>query len=196
MKPPEDSMLGVVLAGGDSRRLGRDKALLLVDGEPLWQRQMKVLRATGADDVVLIRRPGQAAPPGVVCWRDHVADTGPLGGLHAALAPQSAALVAVLAVDMPGIDEAWFRWLRGFCRDGTGAMARHTDACEPLAAIYPARAIREIEARLAARDHSLQRLALALEAAGCLKLIPLPAEKHSCVASLNTPENLARWNAG
>ena len=72
-------------------------------------------------------------------------------------------------------------------------MARHAEACEPLAAIYPAGAIAEIEARLQARDYSLQRLSLALEAAGLLTLVPLPAEKAACVVSINTAENLEFW---
>jgi molybdopterin-guanine dinucleotide biosynthesis protein A len=188
-------MLGVVLAGGISRRLGRDKVELTLDGEPLWQRQLGVLRAAGAVETVVVRRPGQVAPAGITCWRDVAVEAGPMGGLHAALAPQTFPFVAVLAVDMPGIDAAWFRRLRGFCRPGAGAMAQHAEACEPLAAIYPQEALQEINTRLQLRDYSLQRLAQALVAQGRMSLIPLPAEKRPSTRSINTVEDLEFWSA-
>ncbi len=188
-------MLGVVLAGGISQRLGQDKTELSFKDEPLWQRQLTVLRAAGATATVVVRRPGQPVPRGIDCWRDVAVDAGPMGGLHAALAPQTFPHVAVLAVDMPGIDAAWFHWLRGFCQPGVGAMAQHAEACEPLAAIYPREAIGEINARLKQRDYSLQRLARALADAGQMKLIPLPPEKLSQTRGINTPADLEFWNA-
>jgi molybdopterin-guanine dinucleotide biosynthesis protein A len=188
-------MLGVVLAGGISRRLGRDKVELFLDGEPLWQRQLGVLRTAGAVETVMVRRPAQTAPPGVTCWRDLAIDAGPLGGLHAALTPQGFPFVAVLAVDMPGIDAAWFHWLRGFCRPGAGAMAQHAEACEPLAAIYPREALPEINARLLLRDYSLQRLAQVLAAQSRMSLIPLPVEKVPRTRSINTAADLEFWSA-
>jgi molybdenum cofactor guanylyltransferase len=189
-------MLGVVLAGGLSQRLGTDKAALIMDGEPLWQRQLGVLRDAGAVPTVLMRRPGQGAPANVTCWRDQVTEAGPMGGLHAALVPQGDAWVAVLAVDMPGIDAAWFRWLLGFCRPGTGAMAQHPEACEPLAAIYPAEALGEINRRLAMRDYSLQRLAFALAEEGRMNLVTPPVGEVWRVRSVNTGEHYEAWKEG
>jgi len=186
-------MIGVVLAGGESRRVGFDKAWALLGGEPAWRRQVRVLRSAGADPIVLVRRPGQAAPDGIMCWRDAIAGAGPLAGLHAALARRQAPWIAVLAVDMPGIGPGWFRWLSGFCRQGVGAIARHPAALEPLAAIYPAEALAEIEARLWRHESSLQRLALALAAAGRLRIVPLPAAQAARVASLNAPAEWTDW---
>ncbi len=186
-------MLGVVLAGGESRRMGADKLDLIVAGEPLWRRQAGVLRAAGADPVVLMRRPGQPAPEGIACWRDVAPQAGPLGGLHAALARGVAPWVAVLAVDMPGIDAAWFRWLQGFCTGEAGAMARQADDYEPLAAIYPAAAIGEVEARIARGELSVQALARALESSGRLRLVPIPPERAQQAANLNTPGDWQAW---
>jgi len=180
-------MLGVVLAGGEGRRMGRDKADVAVDGEPLWMRQVRVLRGAGAQRIVVIRRRGQAPIGAADCRLDVFARSGPLAGLHAALAIAGHRWVAVLAVDMPGIDPAWFVWLRGFCRPGVGAIARHAKALEPLAAIYPALAREEVAGRLARRDLSVRRLALELAAAGRMVVAPLAAGAVGRVASLNTP---------
>jgi molybdopterin-guanine dinucleotide biosynthesis protein A len=95
--------------------------------------------------------------------------------------------VAVLAVDMPGIDAAWFGWLRGFCGPGAGAAAGAQGALEPLAAIYPAEALPVAAARLARRELSVQGLAKELAAAGRMSLLPVPAEYAGRVPSLNEP---------
>jgi len=49
----------VLLAAGRSTRMGRDKALLEVDGRPLWQRQREVLQGLGAAELFLSVRPEQ-----------------------------------------------------------------------------------------------------------------------------------------
>jgi molybdopterin-guanine dinucleotide biosynthesis protein A len=167
--------------------MGTDKAELVIADEPLWRRQRRILRAAGIAEVALVRRPGQSALGQCVCRRDIHRGSGPLAGLHAALAGTAARHIGVLAVDMPGLDASWFRWLQGFCRPGVGAMARHEDACEPLAAIYPVEALGEILRRLERRDRSLQRLALSLAAQNRLVLLPVPAALRSNLLSLNQP---------
>src|SRR5579859_3408011 len=80
------SLGGTVLAGGKSRRMGRDKAMLDRNGEPLWRRQSRVLRELGADPVTLVRRRGQPQLGGNVrLLYDTVDGVGPLAGLHVAL---------------------------------------------------------------------------------------------------------------
>jgi molybdopterin-guanine dinucleotide biosynthesis protein A len=180
-------MLGVVLAGGESRRMGRDKAQVEVEGEPLWARQVGVLRAAGAARVVLIRRRDQEPVGYPDCRFDLFTGCGPLAGIHAALEMGGYPLVAVLAVDMPGIDAAWFEWLRGLCRPGIGAVAGGATVLEPLAAIYPAEALAEVAARIARKELSVQALAWGLAASGRMSIVGLPAAYAARVASLNEP---------
>ena len=121
-------MIGVVLAGGEGRRMGCDKALIEFEGEALWRRQARVLRDAGATRVFVNRRRDQEP----IDWPDVVYDTvtdcGPLAGISAALALVDSE-VAVLAVDMPGIDPDWFAWLRRSCAPGVGAVGgRQGDA--------------------------------------------------------------------
>jgi molybdopterin-guanine dinucleotide biosynthesis protein A len=180
-------MLGVVLAGGESRRMGRDKALLELGGEPLWKRQVGVLRGAGARRVVVVRRRDQDPLDYPDCCFDVFRDCGPLAGIHAALEIGGDPLFAVLAVDMPGIDAAWFEWLRRSCGSGLGAVAGGAQRLEPLAAIYPAGALPEAAARLARRELSVQGLAHGLAAAGMMSIVALPAGGDGRVASLNAP---------
>ena len=188
-------MIGAVMAGGASRRMGRDKAGLLVDGEALWRRQTRILRDAGAERVAVVRRRDQSDLGAPLCLRDRGSDAGPLAGLESALieARRVAGLesfLAVLAVDMPGIDAAWFRRLRQACRPGRGAVGRHAAACEPLAAIYPLGALEEVSRRLASRVHSLQELAFALAEAGRLAFVSIASSEQGRFASANTPQDL------
>ncbi len=94
---------GAVLTGGASRRMGRDKALLVVDGRPLAETAAAALRVAGADDVLAVG--GDEAGLGALGMRwipDPTPGEGPLGGIRAALAALAGHhLVVVLACDLP-----------------------------------------------------------------------------------------------
>lgn len=192
MSPTAPEFHGVILAGGASRRMGRDKALVEIDGTPLWRRQRDVLLAAGAKSVAVVRRPGQTpVATDVVHHWDLIADAGPLAGLHAALNGAPGAMLAVLAVDLPAVDAAWFQWLTGHCQPGGGAVARHADGFEPLAAIYPPTALTLVNEHLSSRHYSLQPLAAALIARGLMSVVTLPESERWRVANGNTPAELA-----
>jgi len=149
----------VLLAGGRSSRMGTDKALLPVAGRPLWQRQVEVLRAAGAGEIIFSARPEQTwVPAGARVVRDPVPDAGPLSGIAAALAMCGETHLAVLAVDLPRMEPAWFARLLATCTPGVGAVGRRDGFYEPLAAIYPRELLPAAEAALTRGDYSLQRL--------------------------------------
>ena len=179
---------GVVLVGGRSRRMGRDKARLVVAGEPLWQRQVRVLERSGADPVGLALRPRQRSfGEKHREIRDTTVDAGPLGGLYTALALSPTPWLAVLAVDMPQVDPGWFRRLRRSCRPGMGAVYFTAAGYEPLAAIYPREALPLVEKSLRAGKFTLQQLVAGLIRQRRLVAVPLPARQAWRAANWNTP---------
>jgi molybdopterin-guanine dinucleotide biosynthesis protein A len=180
-------MLGVVLAGGEGRRMGRDKALLDFEGEPLWKRQARVLREAGASRVFINRRRDQAPLNYELVVYDTVADSGPLAGIAEALALGGDDCVAVLAVDMPGIDAGWFARLREAPGQGEGAVARSGEVLEPLAAIYPGGSAALAAARLARRELSVRGFALELAESGRMRILPVSEADAGRLASLNEP---------
>lgn len=184
-------MLGAVLTGGQSRRMGRDKALLQFGGELLWRRQARVLREAGVSDVLLVRRPGQTVlDPAVTHLRDSYVEVGPIAGLHATLLATTKPWVAVLAVDLPRIEAGWFERLKALCRRGCGAVAHHADGYEPLAAIYPREALAPVIEQLHARHYSLQKLVAWLVRADRMAVVALTPAERAAVENWNTPESV------
>jgi molybdopterin-guanine dinucleotide biosynthesis protein A len=91
----------VIQAGGESRRMGQDKALLPFLGQPLIERILK--RISGLADEILVstNNPGAFQFLGVPLYPDLVPDRGALGGLYTALRAASHPSVGIVACDMP-----------------------------------------------------------------------------------------------
>jgi molybdopterin-guanine dinucleotide biosynthesis protein A len=91
---------GAVLAGGASRRMGRDKALLEVDGQPMAVRVADALAGAGASEVFCVGGDPELRSHGLRLVGDEHPGEGPLDGLVAALSNAAHDLVVVLACDL------------------------------------------------------------------------------------------------
>jgi molybdopterin-guanine dinucleotide biosynthesis protein A len=123
----------VLLAGGKSSRMGRDKALLELGGRPLWQHQLDTLRQLSPDQL-LLSGPSRDGIEGIA---DEVKDAGPLAGIAAALRQSTSSLLVVLAVDLPSMTADFLRSLLAQCEKGRGIVPSSRERFEPLAAVYP-----------------------------------------------------------
>ncbi len=138
-----------VLAGGQSRRMGQDKALLCLDGEYLIRRPIRALQALIAD-VRIVGNPERYQDLRLPVIPDCVESAGPLSGIYTALknCPTSHALV--VACDMPLIHAEFFRLLLQKPRDADAVVMRFDDGfLEPLCCLYSRRSLGAIEAALA-----------------------------------------------
>lgn len=100
----------IVLAGGDSTRMGRDKASLPFGTETMLERVVRLVRSE-VDTVIVAGRAGQAVPGGVTLVADEEAGRGPLAALSDALESVDTALAFVVACDMPLLKPAVVRKL-------------------------------------------------------------------------------------
>jgi len=185
------ALSGAVLVGGWSTRMGRDKAHLMVDGVPLWKRQVGVLKETCGQHVVLVLRARQhSLGDRKREIRDSAPDAGPLAGIHSALEKSTGEWLAVLAVDMPHVDAGWYRSLRRHCRPGRGAVVRTARGYEPLAAIYPRIALETVSGRLQRGQFALQDLVRELVMRRQLSVVRLRASERWRAANWNTPADV------
>lgn len=177
-RPP---LVGVVLAGGASRRMGRDKALLAWHGEPLIAHQLALLEACGVDTALVSgERP---AWHGIA---DARANGGPVAGIAGILAARSGDLrLLVIPVDMPLLQSALLQRLRD--REPDAPCLRFAGKVLPFRLRVDARCRAELDAHMAsgaARERSLRALQQAVG------LVEIPLQPHEAVqlTDCNTPE--------
>src|SRR6266545_4998317 len=128
----------VLLAGGESRRMGKDKATLLFHGTPLWQTQLELLRQLEPTEIFVSARTDPVWRPADVQFvADNSPSRGPLSGLAASLAKMCTKHLLALAIDMPFMTEKYLRFLCGQIEPGCGVLPKIDNRAEPLAAIYP-----------------------------------------------------------
>jgi molybdopterin-guanine dinucleotide biosynthesis protein A len=138
---PRPALIGAVLVGGQSRRMGRDKARLLWDGEPLATRVATRLRAaTGR--VVLVGGAGRGYEDLGWPWFPDplaLAGAGPMAGLLQALG--LAERVLLVACDLPAIEPWFLRRLLALAGQHPVAIPRVDGRLEPLCAVYGGEAV-------------------------------------------------------
>lgn len=161
--------------------MGADKALLEVDGAPMWKRQRAVLAAAGAAEFMLSARPehewAYRADGFTALLHDAYPDCGPIMGVTAGLERAAYGHVAVLAVDLPDMPAEWFSRLLSRCESKVGAVGRRGKFFEPLAAIYPVEMKWLAWDTIAADNYSLQALLTAAEKAGLVRVHDITDEE-------------------
>jgi molybdenum cofactor guanylyltransferase len=142
----------IILAGGRSSRMGADKSLLSVDGQPIIERIRE--RLAGRFDQILIsaNEPEKLAFLGLEVVPDRIPGQGPLMGIASALDASSSELNFVVACDIPHIDIALVEEMLAEAeRSGADVVVPMTDGkeYEPLFAVYRKSALEAINRVLA-----------------------------------------------
>ncbi|MDI6816331.1 MAG: formate dehydrogenase accessory sulfurtransferase FdhD [Actinomycetota bacterium] len=143
------NMAAIILAGGRSSRMGRDKNLVEFDGEPLLLRAVNNLAALFSEVIVVANQPIPLEVTGAKVVRDAVANRGPLGGIGTGLKESSHETNFVLAVDMPFADPQVIRYLAGLTGKADIVVPRTAGGLEPLFAFYGKRCLPAIDEVLA-----------------------------------------------
>ena len=176
----------VLLAGGESHRMGQDKATLLFHGRPLWQIQLELLRKLEPAEILVSGRTDPPwRPPDVQFVADDPPSRGPLSGLAASLAGTRGTHLLALAIDMPFMTENYLRSLCNQIEPGRGVLPVIGERAEPLAAIYPAEVYIDFVEALSGTDFSLQSLTKKLVASGKLRVLQVRKEEEELFRNLN-----------
>jgi len=137
------ALLGLVLAGGQSRRMGHDKALLLHGGQSQLSYAVGLLEPV-TDKVFVSARRDQLRDPERGRFEtivDRYDDIGPVAGILSAMESYPEADWLVLACDLPNIDTGTLDYLlahRSASRPFTAFRSSHDGLPEPLCAVYAA----------------------------------------------------------
>lgn len=134
------NIAGVVLCGGQSKRMGRPKAWLPFAGELMLPRVVRLLRDV-VSPIVVVAAPDQDVPPlpdDIRIVRDDEKGRGPLQGLAAGLAalPQTAEAAYLTSCDVPFLQPTFVRLLVELLGENRICVPRIGGFHHPLAAVY------------------------------------------------------------
>lgn len=185
--------------------MGRDKALLELHGRPLIEHALDKLRALGFSPFIVGSRPDLVEFAPVIA--DIHPNTGPLGGIEAALAASDSDQNLFLAVDLPLLPIEFLRWMidRVGQSNALATIPRLQSHPQPLCAVYIKTLLPHIEAALAAGDnkimHAMERAAGAtnqpidsfdLESIAASQSWAQPIPLHRWFHNLNTPADVEK----
>ena len=189
------SVAALVLAGGKSSRMGRDKALILWDVNTILQRVCQV--ASECCQQVYILTP----------WPDRYRDillkqyqflpeskpsNGPLVGLADGLAQINTTWVLLLACDMPLLEtviiQLWINKLYIIPKDTLALVPKQADRWEPLCAFYRKEALPELQQFIQEGGRSFQSWFERIP----VQAIPIGEREAKMLSNCNTQEDLER----
>ena len=184
----------IILAGGNSRRMGQNKALIKINGRPLVEIMAK--RASPLADKVFISAnnpelfsflPFQVVP-------DLCSDQGPLSGLQAVMRGHIYALYIALACDLPRMPTSFISRMLDIAEGFDAVIPRTTDGmAHPLAAVYCRTCLPVIEDAL---RNKANKVIDAFPGSGLRIRWMEPAEggfTDGDLVNINTPEDLRRF---
>lgn len=188
---PRLTATALLLVGGRSRRMGQDKALLLIDGQPLIARNAALL--TGWFDQVLLSADRADRYPGLglEVVVDQAPGQGPLMGIASGLAVARHELVFAVACDVPRIDRALVEALLSEAAEVDAVIPENPDGLvEPLFAVYRRGLAAPLLESLAAGTRRI------LEALAPHRVRYRPLKAAERIINLNTPADLRAFLEG
>ena len=150
-------MGGIVLAGGESRRMGQDKGLVAFRGRPMAGHVIEVLKGV-VDEVVVVAHGEGYGQFGVRVVGDAVRGEGPVRGLVSGLEASGCAVNVVVSCDVPLLDREVLSWLL-YVYKGEGVLVvRQVERVHPLIGIYHRSVLEGMRELLAGGERRVQRV--------------------------------------
>jgi len=186
-------ILGGVLVGGLSRRMGRPKQLIEVGDGTMIEHVVCILSGEVHEVVLLGGGPVPATLEGLPRVADADDCQGPMAGILGALRARPDACWVVSPCDLPLLRGEAVRWLVQNRRPGAWVVMASLDGfVEPLLALYESEARILLEGAAAAGELALQRLASSPR----VVTVDPPSALRRCWFNANTPLELASLRAG
>ncbi len=151
-------MTGIVLSGGENKRMGADKAFLKVGGIPMIERVLRSLKEVFQDIIIVTNAPDRYAGYGVMVVTDVFDKRGPLTGIHSGLLRSSDEYNFVVACDMPFLNPRLIAYMAGLAEGYDIVVPKIAGLVEPLHGVYNRKLVSFIEERIGQGQRRIQEL--------------------------------------
>jgi molybdopterin-guanine dinucleotide biosynthesis protein A len=164
MRQGETLAAGVILAGGRSRRMGRNKALMRLGDAAIIEHVIRLMRRVTADVLIISNTPDLYQPFGLPVYTDIITEAGALSGLHAGLTYARYDAVVCVGCDMPLLQPELLSYLVEIAGeyDAVVPYINEADEAAPifqtLSAVYSKRCLPVVNQMLAEGELRLHAL--------------------------------------
>lgn len=174
----------IILAGGQSRRMGKDKAGLAWGQEDVLHSLVNRLMVL-SEDVVVVSHLERTLPPTVRQVADIIPGKGPLSGIHAGLTAAQHELAFVTACDTPFLEGELVLRLVEAVGEAAASVVVYKEKIEPLFACYRKSCLPILEELLLQEQYRVQAF---LEQLHWVPVSNLEGLSEWCFMNVNTPE--------
>jgi molybdenum cofactor guanylyltransferase len=183
---------GVILAGGSSTRMGRDKALIPIREVPMIHRIAETMHTIFEEVYIVSDHFDRYRVLNLPGLSDLHADCGPLGGIHTALSSLHGEEIFVVSCDMPFVSKELIEYLVGYPVRAPARVVQAQQRVHPLCGVYGKACLESASTCIVDRRLKMTDF---LEEVGA-EYVPvgnhLPWYHDALLLNINTPDDLAR----
>ena len=182
-------MTGIILAGGENRRMGRDKAFLTIAGRPLIERVLSALDGIVGRIIIVTNSPARYGEYGVTTVTDAFDARGPLTGIYSGMQASDDAYHFIVACDMPFLNRNLISHMTASADGYDVVVPERGGKYEPLHAVYHRRLLTLMESEIRDGRQGVQALfgAVRVRTVADEEIKKFDPECRSFI-NLNTPE--------
>jgi molybdopterin-guanine dinucleotide biosynthesis protein A len=151
-------MNGIILAGGENRRMGADKAFLEIDGRPLVEHILAVFTGLFKKTIIVTNTPDLYRNYGVEVTSDALDIRGPLTGIYSGLLRSTDEYNFVAACDMPFLNPRLISFMGEIAAGQDAVVPKFNGFLEPLHAIYRRGLLPIMETQIRKQDRRIRGL--------------------------------------
>ena len=182
-------MNGIILAGGENRRMGTDKAFLEFDGRPMIEHILAVFAGLFRKTIIVTNTPDRYRHYGVEVACDVLDIRGPLTGIYSGLLRSTDEYNFVSACDMPFLNPRLISYMGEIASGHDAVVPQFNGYLEPLHAIYRKGLLSVMEAQIRKQDRRIRGLFdhIAVRYVTEEEIVRFDPQKRS-FKNLNTPK--------
>ena len=186
-------MTGVILAGGESTRMGKNKAFIEINGKRIIDRTVSLFREIFDDVLLVTNTPLDYIELKVKIVTDLVPGKGSLGGIYTGLFFSSSPKAFFVGCDMPFLDRRVIQYFLSLAQTADIVVQRTKDYWQPLHAIYSRTLLKPIERLLQQGELSIIKAYQGMRVREVTgeELKPFDPDLHT-LSNINTPEELKK----
>ncbi len=179
---------GIILSGGQSTRMGTDKALLQINGKTLLENAIKICRPVCSEILISSNNP-EHEKYGYQIIPDEIKNCGPIGGIYSCLGKSNTNWNFVISVDTPFVTGDFIEFLLLQTGNFEAVIPVHSGKTEPLIALYNKTCLTVMQSQIRLNQFKLQT-ALALLKTHFIEVDQWLNKTSLLFKNLNRPEDL------